>query len=106
MMGQPVASSLGSAGQRLSLGHGHQFGGIAARHAHQSGTKRPLEKILLGPATKDDGTMNFVGALRLGMGTCGVLTIREMQQAELLYAPALQTEGKRQQFDQHVGQGK
>jgi IMP dehydrogenase len=50
--------------------------------------------------------MNFVGALRLGMGSCGVLTIREMQQAELLYAPALQTEGKRQQFDQHVGQGK
>jgi hypothetical protein len=40
------------------------------------------------------------------MGSCGVLTIREMQQVELLIAPALQYEGKRQQFDQHVGQGK
>jgi IMP dehydrogenase len=50
--------------------------------------------------------MNFVGALKLGMGSCGVLTLREMHSVDLLIAPALQTEGKRQQFDQKVGQGK
>jgi IMP dehydrogenase len=61
---------------------------------------------LLGPATKDDGTMNFVGALKLGMGSCGALSIKEMQHVDLLIAPALQSEGKRQQFDQKVGQGK
>ena len=49
--------------------------------------------------------MNFVGALKLGMGSCGASTIAEMQQAELLIAPALQTEGKRRQTDQHVGMG-
>ena len=65
-----------------------------------------LREILLGPAHKDDGTMNLVGALRLAMASCGARTIREMQQAELFVAPALQTEGKSQQRAQGVGQGR
>ena len=65
-----------------------------------------LREILLGPAHKDDGTMNLVGALRLAMASCGAHNIREMQQAELFVAPALQTEGKSQQRAQGVGQGR
>jgi IMP dehydrogenase len=106
MMGQPVASSLEAPGKGYHWGMATSSAGLPRGTRIKVGQTAPLEKILLGPATKDDGTMNFVGALRLGMGSCGVLTIREMQQAELLIAPALQTEGKRQQFDQHVGQGK
>ncbi len=65
-----------------------------------------LREILLGPAHKDDGTMNLVGALRLSMATCGAKTIAEMQQAEMVVAPQIQTEGKSMQRAQHVGQGR
>jgi IMP dehydrogenase len=65
-----------------------------------------LREILLGPASKDDGTMNLVGALRMAMASCGARNIREMQQAELVVAPALATEGKALQRAQGVGQGR
>ena len=65
-----------------------------------------LREILLGPAHRDDGTMNLVGALRLSMATCGAKTIQEMQQAEMVVAPQIQTEGKSMQRAQHVGQGR
>ena len=65
-----------------------------------------LREILLGPAHKDDGTMNLIGALRLAMASCGARTIREMQQAELVIAPSLATEGKALQRAQGVGQGR
>ncbi len=65
-----------------------------------------LREILLGPAHKDDGTMNLVGALKLSMATCGARTLAEMQQAEMVFAPQIQTEGKSQQRTQGVGQGR
>jgi len=105
MMGQPIAGTL------EAPGHGHHWGmatssaGLPRGTRIKVGQKAGLAQILHGPATKDDGTMNFVGALKLGMGTCGALTIPEMQAVELLIAPALQTEGKRHQTEQHVGMG-
>jgi len=105
MMGQPIAGTL------EAPGHGHHWGmatssaGLPRGTRIKVGQKAALAQILHGPATKDDGTMNFVGALKLGMGTCGALTIAEMQAVELLIAPALQTEGKRHQTEQHVGMG-
>jgi IMP dehydrogenase len=65
-----------------------------------------LREILLGPAHKDDGTMNLVGALRLSMASCGATTIQEMQQAELVIAPQIGSEGKSAQRAQGVGQGR
>ncbi len=65
-----------------------------------------LKEILLGPAHKDDGTMNLVGALRLSMATCGARTLAEMRLAELVVAPQILTEGKSQQRTQGVGQGR
>ena len=105
MMGQPIAGTL------EAPGHGHHWGmatssaGLPRGTRIKVGQKASLNQILHGPATKDDGTMNFVGALKLGMGTCGALTMAEMQQVELLIAPALQTEGKKHQVEQHVGMG-
>ncbi|HEY3333120.1 MAG TPA: GuaB3 family IMP dehydrogenase-related protein [Capsulimonadaceae bacterium] len=65
-----------------------------------------LEEILLGPAHKDDGTMNLVGALRLSMACCGSRNLTEMHDAELVIAPTLATEGKHLQRAQGVGQGR
>jgi len=70
------------------------------------GVTGTLRDILFGPARVDDGSQNLVEALRTAMGMCGARTIRQMQQAEVIIAPALATEGKTMQFSQRVGQGR
>jgi IMP dehydrogenase len=46
-----------------------------------------------------------MGGLRTSMATCGYQDIAEFNRAELMVAPALQTEGKQLQRDQGVGMG-
>jgi len=58
------------------------------------GTTGTLKQILFGPASVTDGSQNLVGAIRTAMGICGVLTIQEMHEAEMVIAPAITTEGK------------
>jgi IMP dehydrogenase len=64
-----------------------------------------LEEILLGPAYENDGTFNLFGALRTSMATCGYEDIPSFHRAEVMIAPALQSEGKELQRSQHVGMG-
>src|SRR6201994_184105 len=68
----------------------------------QDGT---MEQILLGPARENDGTFNLMGALKTSMATCGYEDIRSFQRAEVMVAPALMSEGKKLQNEQHVGMG-
>jgi len=65
-----------------------------------------LRDILFGPARVDDGSQNLIEALRTAMGMCGSSSIRQMQHAEVIIAPALVTEGKTMQMSQRVGQGR
>jgi IMP dehydrogenase len=58
------------------------------------GIRGTLEQVLFGPSAVTDGSQNLVGALRVAMGMCGAFNIREMQQAELVLAPSITTEGK------------
>jgi len=58
------------------------------------GTVGTMERILLGPSHVTDGTENLVGALRQSMAALGARSIREMQQVEIVHAPAIATEGK------------
>jgi IMP dehydrogenase len=58
------------------------------------GTIGSLERILFGPARATDGSENLIGALRQSMAALGATSIAEMQQAELVYAPAVAVEGK------------
>jgi IMP dehydrogenase len=64
-----------------------------------------LEEIILGPARENDGMFNLMGALKTSMATCGYRDIAEFNRAELMVAPALQTEGKQLQREQQVGMG-
>jgi IMP dehydrogenase len=64
-----------------------------------------MQEILLGPAHENDGRMNLFGALRTSMATCGYQSVKEFQKAEVMVAPALQTEGKALQRSQGVGMG-
>ncbi len=54
--------------------------------------------MLFGPTSRNDGTENLIGALRTAMGMCGARTIREFQEAEIIIAPSIKTEGKTYQL--------
>jgi IMP dehydrogenase len=64
-----------------------------------------LQEILLGPANENDGTFNLFGALRTSMATCGYEDIPSFHRAEVMVAPALQSEGKQLQREQQIGMG-
>ena len=91
----------------LPLGHGHLPPDAAARRpGADRATRGTLEEILVGPAHENDGRLNLFGALRTSMATCGYETVKEFQKAEVMVAPALQTEGKSLQKSQGVGDGR
>ncbi|HKV45091.1 MAG TPA: GuaB3 family IMP dehydrogenase-related protein [bacterium] len=108
------AVMLGSLLARAEEAPGRGFHwGMATPHAAlprgtriRVGTTGTLRDILFGPARVDDGSQNLVEALRTAMGMCGARTLRQMQQAEIIIAPALSTEGKTLQIAQRVGQGR
>ncbi len=58
------------------------------------GTEYSLDQLLYGPSSRTDGTLNLVGALQVCMGYVGAETLREMNKARMVYAPAIKTEGK------------
>ena len=64
------------------------------------GVNTTLRQTLFGPTSHTDGTENLIGALRTAMGMCGARTIRDFQQAELVIAPSIKTEGKQIQMAQ------
>jgi IMP dehydrogenase len=103
MIGSPLARA------SEAPGRGYHWG-MATFHASlprgarvktdQVGT---LEEIVTGPANENDGTLNLMGALRTSMATTGYDTIQAFQKAEIMFAPALQTEGKKLQREQAIG---
>ena len=106
MIGSPLAAAAEAPGPGLPLGHGHLPPHAAPRRpGARPSTRGTLEEILVGPAHENDGRMNLFGALRTSMATCGYETVKEFQKAEVMVAPALQTEGKALQRAQGVGMG-
>ena len=105
MIGSPLARAVEAPGRGYHWGMAtfHPTLPRGARvQTHQNAT---LEEILIGPAHENDGTLNLFGGLRTSMATCGYKDIAEFNRAELIVAPALQTEGKQLQRDQGVGMG-
>jgi IMP dehydrogenase len=105
MIGSPLARAYDAPGRGFHWGMAtfHPTLPRGARVAtEQNGT---LEEILVGPARENDGTFNLMGGLRTSMATTGYKDIAEFNRAELMVAPALQTEGKQLQREQGVGMG-
>jgi IMP dehydrogenase len=105
MIGSPLAAAAEAPGRGYHWGmatfHPSLPRGARVR-TEQRGT---LEEILVGPAHDNDGRLNLFGALRTSMATCGYETLKEFQKAEVMIAPALQTEGKSLQRAQGIGMG-
>jgi IMP dehydrogenase len=94
MLGSPLARAVEAPGRGTNWGMAAPSPVLPRGTRIRVGTVGSVERILLGPANATDGSENLVGALRLSMAALGARTIREMQAAEMVYAPAAQTEGK------------
>ena len=106
MIGSPLARAYEAPGRGFHWGMAtfHPTLPRGARVHDRCRTARS-RRSSLGPAHENDGTFNLMGALRTSMATCGYEDIAEFHRAEVMVAPALQTEGKQLQREQAVGMG-
>ena len=94
MLGTPFAQANEAPGRGFNWGMANPHPELPRGTRVKVGTKGSLSQILYGPTSVTDGTQNFVGALRVGMGMCGAYTIRDLHEAEMVVAPSIKTEGK------------
>src|ERR687898_642434 len=105
MIGSPLARAYEAPGRGYHWGMA-TFHPSLPRGARVKTTQNgTLEQILLGPAHENDGTFNLMGSLRTSMATCGYEDIPAFHKAEVMVAPALQSEGKQLQQEQGIGMG-
>jgi IMP dehydrogenase len=105
MMGSPLASAHEAPGRGFHWGMATFHPTLPRGTRVRTVARGSLKEILVGPAHENDGRLNLFGALRTSMATCGYQSVKEFQKAEVMIAPALQTEGKALQRSQHVGMG-
>ncbi len=106
MIGSPLAGAVEAPGRGYHWGMATFHPDLPRGTRVFAGQKGTLEEILIGPAHENDGTLNLCGGLRTSMATCGYENLKAFQKAEVMVAPALQTEGKVLQQSQGVGMGR
>jgi IMP dehydrogenase len=94
MLGTPFAQASEAPGLGYNWGMATPDPALPRGTRINVGTRGSLKEILFGPSLLTDGTMNFIGALKVCMGMVGAANIRELQQANLIYAPDIKSEGK------------
>lgn len=94
MLGSPLARAAEAPGRGTNWGMAAPSPVLPRGTRIRVGTAGPLEQILEGPSHVTDGTQNLMGALRQSMAALGARSIADMHQVEIVYAPAVATEGK------------
>jgi IMP dehydrogenase len=94
MLGSPLARAEEAPGRGTNWGMAAPSPTLPRGTRISVGTVGSLERILFGPAHVTDGSENLIGALRQSMAALGARTIAEMQAVEMVYAPAVGSEGK------------
>ncbi len=56
-------------------------------HRAEVGTVGTMQQILYGPSTRDDGLLNFIGALKRTMATTGYSEVKDLQRVEVVASP-------------------
>jgi IMP dehydrogenase len=105
MIGSPLAAAQEAPGRGYHWGMATFHPTLPRGARVKTSTLGTLEEILVGPARENDGRLNLFGALRTSLATCGYANLKEFQKAEVMVAPALQSEGKLLQRSQRVGMG-
>ena len=76
MIGSPLAKAKEAPGRGYHWGMATPNATLPRGTRIKVGTIGTLKEILLGPAKYDDGSQNFLGALKTSMGTLGAETIK------------------------------
>jgi IMP dehydrogenase len=105
MIGSPLAMAAEAPGRGYHWGMATFHPTLPRGARVKTSIRGTLKEILVGPAHENDGRLNLFGALRTSMATCGYESVKEFQKAEVMVAPALQTEGKNLQRSQGIGMG-
>ncbi|MDQ1374786.1 MAG: dehydrogenase [Actinomycetota bacterium] len=103
MIGSPLAAAHEAPGKGYHWGMATFHPTLPRGARVKTAIRGTLQEVLVGPAHENDGRLNLFGALRTSMATCGYETVKEFQKAEVMVAPALQTEGKSLQRAQGIG---
>lgn len=105
MLGSPLAAALEAPGGGYHWGMATPHAALPRGARVHVGRRGSLEEILCGPAREADGRSNLFGALATTMAACGYATLKELQKADVMVAPAIASEGKDLQRRQGVGMG-
>jgi IMP dehydrogenase len=105
MIGSPLAAAIEAPGRGYHWGMATFHPSLPRGARVKTTTRGTLREVVVGPAHENDGRLNLFGALRTSMATCGYESVKEFQKAEVMVAPALQTEGKSLQRSQGIGMG-
>ena len=84
MVGSPLARAEEAPGRGYHWGPEAWHDKLPRGERATFSTVGTLERILLGPSTVPDGTMNLAGALRKAMATTGYTEIKEFQRVEIV----------------------
>jgi IMP dehydrogenase len=105
MLGSPIASADEAPGRGFHWGMATFHPSLPRGTRIETGRLGSLREILTGPAHENDGRRNIFGGLKVALATTGYRDLQAFQKAEVMVAPALQTEGKALQRSQRVGMG-
>ena len=105
MIGSPFARTLEAPAKGFHWGMATPSPVLPRGTRIQVGTHCSIHELIHGPARRDDGSQNLLGALKVSMATLGAETIAEMQDVEVIIAPSILTEGKVFQTAQEIGMG-
>jgi IMP dehydrogenase len=83
MMGSPLARAAEAPGRGFHWGVEAHHGQVPRGERVRVGTTAPLDRILVGPSSAPDGSMNLFGALRRAMATTGYSDCKEFQRVEV-----------------------
>lgn len=87
MLGVALARATEAPGRGWHWGSEAHHPTVPRGHRARVGTVGSLREILYGPSTRDDGSLNFVGALRRTMASTGYSEVKDLQKVEVVVSP-------------------
>lgn len=87
MLGAALARAEEAPGKGWHWGSEAHHPEMPRGHRAGVGTVGTLKEILYGPSVRDDGSLNFIGALRRTMATTGYNEVKDLQRVEVVVSP-------------------
>lgn len=87
MLGAALARATEAPGRGWHWGSEATHPEVPRGHRSHVGTVGTMEEILYGPSSRDDGSLNFIGALKRTMATTGYTEVKDLQKVEVVISP-------------------